>query len=381
MTAQFQPGAKLCERFYWRCVRPILDTHFRLPHAAALVDGGSEVLGFDDPTSTDHHWGPRVLLFFGQDEHEQVARAVHDTLAQQLPGEFAGYPTNFFPSDPNDHGTQQLQPVTQGPINHRVECHTLQGFFAEYLNFDIRRPLEPADWLTLPEQRLRTITTGPVYYDAIGLGDVRARFNYYPQDVWLYLLAAGWTRIGQEEHLMGRAGAVGDELGSALIGARLVRDVMRLCFLMERSYAPYPKWFGTAFKQLARAETLGPILRGALQAETWQQREMYLVQAYETLAAGHNTLGLTEPLPERAVPFFGRPFQVIALQGFAAALLRQIRDPRVKEIAERPLIGSLDLISDNTDLVSNPYWRPQVRQLYQSKGPPAVELHSQAPAP
>jgi hypothetical protein len=70
-------------------------------------------------------------------------------------------------------------------------------------------------------------------------------------------------------------------------------------------------------------------------------------------------------LPERVIPFHGRPFQVIALQGFAEALLKQIEDPVVKRIAERPLIGSIDLFSDNTDLASTPYWRPLVRQLYQ----------------
>ena len=48
-----------------------------------------------------------------------------------------------------------------------------------------------------------------------------AKFAYYPHDVWLYLMAAGWSRIGQEERLMGRAGLVGDELRSAVIGARL----------------------------------------------------------------------------------------------------------------------------------------------------------------
>ena len=64
MPPTFQPGARLTEQFYWRCVRPILDAQFPgLPHAAALLDGGSEVLGFDDAMSTDHHWGPRVLLF------------------------------------------------------------------------------------------------------------------------------------------------------------------------------------------------------------------------------------------------------------------------------------------------------------------------------
>ena len=40
--------------------------------------------------------------------------------------------------------------------------------------------------LTFSEQRLLTVTAGPVFYDAMGLNDARARFNYYPHDVWLY---------------------------------------------------------------------------------------------------------------------------------------------------------------------------------------------------
>lgn len=45
---------------------------------------------------------------------------------------------------------------------------------------------------------LRTISTGPVFHDDVVLGIMRERFAYLPRDVWLYLLAAGWTRIGQE---------------------------------------------------------------------------------------------------------------------------------------------------------------------------------------
>jgi hypothetical protein len=37
---------------------------------------------------------------------------------------------------------------------------------------------------------------------------------------------------------MPRAGLAGDELGSAVIAARLVRDCMSLCFLMEWQCAP-----------------------------------------------------------------------------------------------------------------------------------------------
>jgi hypothetical protein len=48
-----------------------------------------------------------------------------------------------------------------------------------------------------------------------------------------------------------------------------VLDLMRLCFLMGRQYAPYSKWFGTAFTQLACAADLSPVLWKALQTETW----------------------------------------------------------------------------------------------------------------
>ena len=87
----------------------------------------------------------------------------------------------------------------------------MNGFFADYLAFDIDQPLQAADRLTFPYQRLRSITCGDVFHDAIRLQETRRRFSYYPRSVRSYLLAAGWARIGQEEHLMGRAGLAGDE--------------------------------------------------------------------------------------------------------------------------------------------------------------------------
>ena len=361
----FIPGLTLCDHFYRDAVRPVLDDAFPgLPHSAALIGSGSEVLGFDDEMSRDHHWGPRVQLFVSEEDHPRLAEAIHATLAQRLPYTFRGYSTNFGEPNPEDNGVQLLTTIDSGPVNHRVTVSTIRGFVQDYLGFDISAPLTAADWLTFPQQKLRTLTTGAVYHDGVGLEEMRARFAWYPQDVWLYLLAAGWARVGQEEHLMGRAGLVGDELGSGLLGSRLVRDVMRLAFLMERQYAPYPKWFGTAFSRLACAPALTPHLLAAQTAPTWQERQGHLIPAYETLARMHNRLGLTEALPETTRQFFGRPFQVIALHGFADALLSQIRDPDVQRIAARQPIGSIDTISDNTDLLEGTNWRPTLRRLW-----------------
>ncbi len=122
--------------------------------------------------------------------------------------------------------------------------------------------LRPADWLTVPEQTLLELTAGAVYHNGPGeLAALRDRLAYYPRDIWLYLMAAQWRRIAQQEAFVGRAGDAGDDLGSRLLAAAIVHDLMRLCFFIERRYAPYGKWFGTAFARLACGVALGPCSR------------------------------------------------------------------------------------------------------------------------
>jgi hypothetical protein len=158
-------------------------------------------------------------------------------------------------------------------------------------------------------------------------------------------MIAGWWRVHPEANLVGRAGLVGDELGSAVIGAQLVNDLMRLCFLMERRYAPYSKWFGTAFSRLACGEALSPLLWQVLQTETWQERENALLQAYEKLAAMHNALGITPPVATEIHQMWDRPFKVY-WGDFPGALHAEIKDPDVKRIAERWPVGGPDQLRE-----------------------------------
>ncbi|MBD0292663.1 MAG: DUF4037 domain-containing protein [Jiangellaceae bacterium] len=350
----FIPGLELSRRFYVEAVQPILATCFpNLPHAAGRLGWGSEVLGFDTEMSTDHAWGPIVQLFL-RDEDLELADDVRDALDRELPAEFAGYPVRF-PFE--DAGR---------PAAHWVEPTAVRALALNTLGYDLDRPLEVADWLTFPSQKLRALRVGAVYQDSVGeLTALRERLAYYPRQVWLYLLAAGWRRIDQEEHLMPRAGVVGDELGSSLIGSRLVRDVMRLCFLMERQYAPYAKWFGTAFSELPCAPELSPVLWRAQRAATWEEREAALCEAYEELARMHNALQITAELRVTTSAFFRRPFRVIGGQRFADAIVATIDDPDVRLLADRRLIGGIDQVSDNTDLLEGTQWRGRLRWLYE----------------
>ena len=79
-------------------------------------------------------------------------------------------------------------------------------------------------------------------------------------------MACQWRRIDQEEPFVGRAAEVGDELGSQVLAARLVRDAIRMCFLQERLYAPYGKWLGSAFGRLDAAAALTEHLLDAVGA-------------------------------------------------------------------------------------------------------------------
>jgi hypothetical protein len=161
---------------------------------------------------------------------------------------------------------------------------------------------------------------------------------------------------------MPRAGYVGDELETSTdwitTGAR-----QHDSFLMERQYPPYPKWFGTAFQQLACASALTPVLLQAQTAATWQERGAALCQAFELLAHMHNALGITEMLSEKVQPFYERPFFVIGAGRFVDALLAQVTDPAVQAVARLGLVGSVDLFSDNTDLRSQLSWRERLRRL------------------
>jgi Domain of unknown function (DUF4037) len=366
---EFIAGLKLCQMFYREAVGPLLAQHAPdLRYAAALIGPGSEVLGFNDPMSTDHHWGPRLILFVTD---QQITRddELKQMLRHKLPHQFRGWPTNFSEPDPRDKGVQQLQSTESGPVNHRVEIQTLGGFIEGYLGIDAARILDDqltaADWLSLPSQKLLSLTTGAVYHDGVGeLTKLRETLAYYPRDVWLYQLAAGWMRISQEEHFVGRTGYVGDDLGSRLICARLVHDMMNLCFLMHKRYPPYSKWFGTAFAQLPCAAELTPIFTPAIRAQDWKQRESHLCRAYRILAAMHNALRITEKLAEQPTPFHGRPFMVIFGERFAKAIAAQIRDDGVKKLADKRPIGGIDIFSTSTDLRDNATLRQALARLY-----------------
>ncbi|MFJ9622713.1 DUF4037 domain-containing protein [Streptomyces sp. NPDC101181] len=353
----FLPGLELSRILYEEAVRPILEAELPgLRYAAARVGPGSEVLGFDTARSADHDWGPRLDLFLERADAEAYGERIHRLLAERLPKHVRGWPTHFRhagPSDPVGH----MEP-TDGPVDHRVAVREAGGWLHDQLGLrlpgaagDIPQPTV-RDWLAMPQQRLAEVTGGAVFHDGVGtLTRARRELAWYPDQVWRYLLACQWQRISQEEAFVGRCAEVGDDLGSAVVAGRLVRDLMRLCLLLEREYAPYGKWLGSAFARLAVAGDLLPSLRGAVTADDYATRERHLCDAYGRVAAAQNRTGLTEEVDPARRPYHSRPFQVLHAERFAHALARTVTEPELRGL---PLTGGVDQWADSTDFLARP---------------------------
>jgi hypothetical protein len=337
----FVPGVRLAGEFYRDVVRPLVEADFPgLRYAAALIGPGSEVLGFDTERSTDHDWGPRLLLFLDDEDAGRLAGAVDEMLARRLPGTFLGYPVAFG--------------VTRDPgsgVRHRVEVTGLGGWLSRRLGFDPRGAITVPDWLATPWQRLAEVTAGTVFHDGTGnLTRARAALSWYPRDLWRYVLSCQWSRIAEEEAFPGRCAEAGDELGSAVVTARLARDLMRLWLLMHRRYPPYSKWLGSALARIPGSTGLGESLTAALAATGWPARERYLGHAYRIAAEAHNRLGLAEPLDPATRPYYDRPYQVLGAGRFAAALSGAIDDPAIRRL---PSAGAADQVIDSTPVLGD----------------------------
>ena len=349
MTDDHLPGAELARRFFTDVVEPLLSRALPgLTYAAARLGSGSDVLGLDDAMSHDHDWGCRLTLLVDDDARDQVPR-VSAILEDELPEQFGKFPVRF--------------PVTwDSSLSHKVEVATVADFTASRLGVDPSGGLSVLDWLSVTGQSVLEVTAGPVFTDRTRtLAAVRAMLAWYPPDVELYVLAAGWQRLCQLLPMVGRTAEAGDELGSRLISASLAEDLIWLAFALSRRWAPYAKWRGTVFRSLPVAARLGPLLDAAA-APAWRERENGLTSACHVLLSIQRERGL--PTPEPAViPFFDRPYRTLD-GAVPRELVDRITDPDVTRLP--PLVGSIEQWVDSVDVLSSPGRRAALQAAYRA---------------
>ncbi len=346
---KFIPGLELSEGFFFDVVEPLMQKHFpELQYSAGLVGHGSDVLGFDSPTSIDHDWGPHVIFFFSPLDYVAYQRKVDQMLKRHLPYEYKGFSTNFEDGDKYNKDKPVLK--KSGQVKHLCRFWTIQSFFKHYLGYDILAKPVPSyqDWLLFPQQALIEITAGKLFHDDLGIQKIRDQFAYYPDTLWKYMMRVQWGKILDELQTQARTGEAKDEIGSRIVSSRMVQKVMFLCFLIERTYVPYSKWFGSAFSKLKCAKVMQPLLLRITRERSWEKRQELLAKAYQELGRMHNKLKITKPVSTRIVDFFGRGYPIIDTWKYVEALEKAIPNAHLRDM-EYPL-GSVDQFIDHARL-------------------------------
>lgn len=328
-------GIELARAYWQQVVEPIVHQIMpRMPLAAARLGSGSDVLGLDDVTSRDHDWGLRLNLLVPID----AAAEVDAHLEASLPDRFAGHPTRF---------STTWDPV----VRHRVQVEDPGTFAISRLGVDPRTGLEVDDWLGLTGQAVLEVTAGTVFTDGAGeLSGIRDLVEWYPDDLWRHVVAVDWAKLGQELPFVGRTAALGDDVGSRLIGARLAHIAMHLGFLLERSWPPYSKWLGTLHARLPRAGQHTHLLGDVVAATDWRDREAALVAVLRRLTDLQREVGLPT-VPDPVEPFWDRPFHGIR-DSVPRVLLDSISDEQVRALPRG--VGSVEQWSDNVDVLMAP---------------------------
>jgi hypothetical protein len=252
-----------------------------------------------------------------------------------LPDTFDGYPIRFATTwDPR--------------VRHRVQVGTVDTFVASRIGLTASGSLSVTEWLSLTGQGVLEVTAGPVFVDTVGeLTAVRERLAWYPDDLWAYVVATDWARLGQELPFIGRAAERGDDLGSRVVAARLVGVAMHLAHLIERRWPPYAKWIGTSLHRLSHAGSAAEPLLRALAASDWQDREGGLVDALRALNQLQRHVGLPA-VDDPIGRFWDRRYRSVRNE-VVTLLEGSITDQAVSALPRG--VGSVEQWSDNVDVL------------------------------
>ncbi len=354
-------GMDLCRGFFFDHAKAIIDsTCPNLPYTAGLLGYGSDVLGYDDAVSRDHMWGPRFYLFLRQEDMAKKS-VLWEALTTRLPYTYRGYSVHFTEPDEADNGVRHPLPITEGKVNPLIFILSFEEYLTEQLGSADLAHITPAMWLSFSEHRLLSLVSAQFYVDGLACEKRLAYIRFYPDTIKRYLAASCWDIIAAEQAFMKRAADCGDEIGSRLVCARIAERLMRLCFLYRETYAPYSKWFGTAFGKLDIAPVVGESIREALVTNDSETRETMLIRAQLAVAAIHNQSGMTPPVDVREELYYGRPVRVIFADKLADAISDTLTGTALDGI---PRIGSFSQLGGLSGLSDEVEYQDSVTGLY-----------------
>lgn len=231
-------GIELCKAYYEAFGKPMLETQFadKLHRiAVGLVGEGSECLGYDDEISQDHDFEPGFCLWITREDERDFGFRLERAYAK-LPKTFEGFTrAPLSPVGGNRHGVLVIADFYEKFLGTPTVPQTIQ------------------QWLSIPSATLRTVVSGQVWQDDLGLfSQIRQALQAgYPEDIRLKKLAAHTILMNQAgQHNLGRCLARDEMGGAQLCIGEFVRHAISAIYLLNNAYEPFYKWAYRGMREL-----------------------------------------------------------------------------------------------------------------------------------
>ncbi len=230
-------GLELCRSFFERHGAPMISkefSDFRHRIAAGMAGEGSECLGFDDPISRDHDWGPGFCLWLDDNDFDEIGKPLQAAY-DQLPRMFMGFIR------------------TPGPLSAgKVGVFKTSDFYKRFVGL-AHAPETLWQWVRQSDESLCACTSGDVFSDPLGrFSRIRQTLlDFYPEDVRMFKIAcrcAACARSGQYNFI--RCAKRKETFAAAYALHDFCSGLMGLVFLLKRRYSPFFKWKHRATREL-----------------------------------------------------------------------------------------------------------------------------------
>jgi hypothetical protein len=309
-------GCELSHRFYEERIRPLVrefSPGLEPELAAGVLGMGSDVSGLDDELSREHHWGPRCNLLLSDHLEGQCAE-LEQFLREPAGSEFLGYP--IYHNSFNRCG---------------ITVETVSGFFRQMAGRE-RAPERLEEWLALTEADLFHVTHGHVFHDGPGeLTRRREQFAYYPEPVWRKKMA-DWLvfLVGHGVYNINRVWQREDWAAATIYLGVVIKRMLEMGHLLNRTYAPYNKWLYRSFKQLPRfCPDVVPLIDHVLATASWEEKCRTLLGIKVAINDELHRQGLTRIYyPGAGAPTVSEPWMYF-LYDAAVELYQSIPEPLV----------------------------------------------------
>ena len=287
-----------------------LEPGLSLRLSAGLAGEGSQCLGYDDPISRDHDFGPGFCLWMNDEDFRAYGPALQ-RVYEELPSSFRGFTR------------QNIQ------ARHRLGVMSVSRFYDALTGI----PQDTQDWLFLSESALACAVSGEIWLDGCPqFKEVRQMLaGFYPEDVRRKKIAARAAVMAQAgQYNLHRCLKRGDRLAAQLAAARFAEAAISMVHLLMYRYTPFYKWAFRSLQELAHESSLA----AGSAAELMKLAELWILEgeeaAVEALRITETICRLTaEELRKQGLSCSGSDF----LQNHLDGIMSGIEDPQIRAMA------------------------------------------------